>query len=123
MSFGTRCFINSDYSDIRKVLSGSSLVGISCLGYFYLMNTTDPTLHHRNSTMQECLVLEEAKTSPYFLLGVISKTFGIVAYGTLEFGSGCEIEDSSAVIFLAKSHRITIRRLIRIAAYSLEKAI
>jgi len=30
--------------------------------------------------------------SPYFLLGVISGTFGIVAYGTLESGSGYEIE-------------------------------
>ena len=37
-------------------------------------------------------MLEEAKMSPYFLLGVISGTFGIVAYGTLESGSGYEIE-------------------------------
>ena len=42
--------------------------------------------------MQECFVLEEVKMSLYFLFGVISGTFGIVAYGTLEFGSGCEIE-------------------------------
>jgi sulfite exporter TauE/SafE len=42
--------------------------------------------------MQKRLVLEEAKMSPYFLLGVISGTFGIVAYGTLESGSGYEIE-------------------------------
>jgi len=42
--------------------------------------------------MQECLVLEEAKMSPYFLLGVIIGTFGIVAYWTLESGSGYEIK-------------------------------
>jgi hypothetical protein len=56
------------------------------------MNATFPTFYPWNSTMQKRLVLEEAKMSPYFLLGVISGTFGIVAYGTLEFGSGCEIE-------------------------------
>jgi hypothetical protein len=56
------------------------------------MNATSPTFHPWNSTMQECLVLEEAKMSPYFLLGVISGTSGIVAYRALEFGSGCEIE-------------------------------
>ena len=42
--------------------------------------------------MQECFVLEEVKMSLYFLFGVISGTFGIVAYGTLESGSRYEIE-------------------------------
>ena len=42
--------------------------------------------------MQEFFVLEEIKMSPYFLSRVISRSSGIIAHRTLEFGSGLEIK-------------------------------
>ncbi len=42
--------------------------------------------------MQERLVLEKAKMSPYFLIGAISRALVIGTYRALESGSGCEIK-------------------------------